>query len=55
MDEEPARQPYEPPQVRRVKLEADELAVSGCKSESVGGSEVVCRRGVVIVNRTLGS
>jgi hypothetical protein len=53
--EPPSREGYEPPQVRKVTLEADELAVAGCKSESVGGSDVVCRRGAVIVNRTLGS
>jgi hypothetical protein len=51
----PEREPYEPPQIRRVKLEADELAVAGCKSESVGGNPNLCRRGAVIVNRTIGS
>ena len=51
----PRREPYEPPQVRRVKLEADELAVAGCKSQSVGGNPFLCLRGAVIVNRTIGS
>jgi hypothetical protein len=49
------RAPYEPPRVRKVKLAADELAVSGCKSQSVGGSTVVCRRGTVVTNRNIGS
>jgi hypothetical protein len=51
----PAREPYEPPRIRKIKLVPDELAVTGCKSTPVGGSPVVCRRGMVIVNRTIGS
>jgi hypothetical protein len=49
----PARQPYEPPRVRRVKLVPDEVAVAGCKSNMVGAQ--VCRRGGVLVNRFRGS
>ncbi len=50
-----AKQPYEPPRIRRVQLVADELAVTGCKSTPVGGNPNVCRRGGVLVNRTIGS
>ncbi|HEY7515872.1 MAG TPA: hypothetical protein VIC87_15395 [Vicinamibacteria bacterium] len=49
------KEPYEAPRVRKIKLVPDELAVTGCKSIPVGGSSVVCRRGAVIVNRTIGS
>ncbi len=50
-----AREPYEPPKVRKVKLAGDELAVAGCKSTPVGGSRNVCRRGGVVTNRSIGS
>lgn len=50
-----AREPYEPPRVRKIKLVPDELAVTGCKSTPVGGSQILCRRGAVIVSRTIGS
>jgi hypothetical protein len=49
------KEPYEAPRVRKIKLVPDELAVTGCKSIPVGGSTVVCRRGAVIVSRTIGS
>jgi hypothetical protein len=49
------REAYETPRVRRIRLVADELAVAGCKSTPVSGSRIVCRRGRVIVNRTIGS
>lgn len=49
------KEPYEPPRIRKVRLAADELAVTGCKSTPVGGNPNVCRRGVVLVNRTIGS
>jgi hypothetical protein len=49
------KQPYEAPRVRRVELVADEMAVTGCKSISVGGNPNLCRRGSVLVNRTIGS
>ena len=56
MDDKPSpREPYEAPQVRRVKLEADEMAVAGCKTQAVGGNQNLCLRGAVIVNRTIGS
>ena len=51
----PAREPYEPPRLRKVKLAGDELAVSGCKATSVGGSPIICRRGGVVTNRNIGS
>lgn len=51
----PAKEPYEPPRIRRVTLVADELAVTGCKSTPVGGNPNICRRGGVLVNRTIGS
>jgi hypothetical protein len=50
-----AKEPYEAPRVRKVKLAGDELAVSGCKSQAVGGSRSVCRRGGVVTNRDIGS
>jgi hypothetical protein len=50
-----AKEPYEAPRVRKIRLVPDELAVTGCKSTPVGGSSFVCRRGAVIVNRTIGS
>jgi hypothetical protein len=34
MDAPPPRQPYEPPDVARVKLAADELAVASCKTRT---------------------
>ena len=49
------KEPYEPPRVRKIKLVPDELAVTGCKSTPVGGNQLVCRRGAVLVNRTIGS
>ena len=49
----PAKLPYEPPRIRKVKLAADELAVAGCKSQMVGTE--VCLRGGVLVNRFRGS
>ena len=32
----PARTPYEPPKVFRIRIAGDELAVAGCKSSTVG-------------------
>jgi hypothetical protein len=49
------KEPYEAPRIRRVELVADEMAVTGCKSTPVGGNPNVCRRGAVLVNRTIGS
>jgi hypothetical protein len=49
----PAKLPYEPPRIRKVKLAPDELAVAGCKSQMVGTE--VCLRGGVLVNRFRGS
>jgi len=50
-----SREAYEKPRIRKIRLVADELAVAGCKATPVGGSRVICRRGRVIVNRTIGS
>ncbi len=49
------KEPYEAPRLRRVELVAEEMAVTGCKSTPVGGNPNVCRRGAVLVNRTIGS
>ena len=47
------REPYEPPGIRKVKLVADEVAVTGCKSNMVTPS--VCRNGAQLVNFSRGS
>jgi hypothetical protein len=49
----PPRQPYEPPLVRKVKLVPGEVAVAGCKSVRIINN--VCKRGVQIISRTIGS
>jgi hypothetical protein len=49
----PAREPYEPPRIRRVKLVAGEVAVASCKSVRIANN--VCRRGAVVTNKTIGS
>lgn len=49
----PARQPYEPPVVRKVKLVAGEVAVAGCKSVRITAN--LCRRGTQLFVRTIGS
>jgi hypothetical protein len=49
----PSRQPYEPPLIRKVKLVPGEVAVAGCKSVRIAPN--VCRRGVQIIARTIGS
>jgi hypothetical protein len=48
-----AKEPYEPPVVRKVKLVPDEVAVTGCKSNMV--TTTICRNGSVLVNFNRGS
>jgi hypothetical protein len=48
-----AKEPYEPPRIRKIKLVPDELAVTGCKSVIVGTN--VCRIGGRFVNFSRGS
>jgi len=56
MADKPAREPYEPPRIVRVKLVADEMAAGNCKSVRVGGpGSLVCNNTGVFVNRQIGS
>ena len=48
-----AREAYEPPLIRKVKLVAGEIAVAGCKSTQVLPN--TCRRGTQLFIRTIGS
>ena len=48
-----AREAYEAPLIRKVKLVAGEIAVAGCKSNQVFVN--VCRRGTQLFARTIGS
>jgi len=50
---EPKKQTYEPPAIRKVKLVPDEMAVTHCKSVQIAPD--VCRRGVIVTNKTIGS
>jgi hypothetical protein len=52
-DRRPARKPYEPPVVRKVKLVPGEVAVAGCKSVRVATD--LCRRGTQLFVKTLAS
>jgi len=53
-ERENRKQAYVPPQVRKVKLVPDELAVAGCKSNMI--TPTLCRRGPgQIVSRFRGS
>jgi hypothetical protein len=48
-----AREAYEPPLIRKVKLVPGEIAVAGCKSSQVAPN--TCRRGTQLFIRTIGS
>ena len=48
-----AREVYEPPLIRKVKLVAGEIAVAGCKSTQVAPN--TCRRGTQFFNKAIGS
>jgi hypothetical protein len=48
-----AREAYEPPLIRKVKLVSGEIAVAGCKSTQVAPN--LCRRGTQLFIRTIGS
>jgi len=47
------REPYEPPQIRRIKIIPEELAAAGCKRIMITPN--VCRVGVRLINRLRGS
>lgn len=47
------KEEYETPQIYRIKLAPDELAVTGCKAS--GPSPGVCNNGGVLVNKEFGS
>ena len=47
------RQPYEPPQIRKITIVPEELAAAACKKVRV--SNTVCRVGGKLVNKTIGS
>jgi hypothetical protein len=55
MPDKPPRESYEPPRILRVKLVADEIAVTNCKSTQVAPGVLVCRNGGVFTNKTIGS
>jgi len=44
MEQRPARLPYEPPEIQKIVLARDELAVTGCKTNSSGGPTTGCFR-----------
>ena len=44
MDKPAAKEPYEPPDVLRVKLVSDELAAIGCKTLTGAGPASTCLR-----------
>jgi hypothetical protein len=48
MSEKPRREPYQPPQVLRVKLVQGEMAVTGCKqrAQATGPAFPGCRAGI---------
>lgn len=46
------REPYMAPTIRRIRLAADELAATACKSVKVGS---FCNKGGTLVNKTIGS
>ena len=48
-----AREAYEPPLIRKVKLVPGEMAVAGCKSTQI--TPTLCRRGTQLFIRTIGS
>jgi hypothetical protein len=53
---EKLKEAYEPPEIQRVKLVRDELAVAACKTaSSSGGPATGCLRGVAGPCRTAGS
>jgi hypothetical protein len=47
------KEPYEPPEVTRIRLTGDEIAVTGCKAVMVGAD--VCRNGSHLINKNQGS
>jgi hypothetical protein len=47
------KEPYEPPEVIRIRLFAEEMASGACKSIMVG--TLVCQRGGILFNVTQGS
>jgi hypothetical protein len=56
MEPDKEREPYEPPEVVKVKLVRDELAVVGCKTRgAVTGPVVGCVRGLAGGCRSAGS
>jgi hypothetical protein len=48
-----SRQPYEPPEIRRIKVVPEELAAAACKKVRISNN--VCRVGGKLVNKTIGS
>lgn len=42
----PAKEAYEPPEIVRVQLVRDELAVTGCKTNTSAGPTTGCRGGL---------
>jgi hypothetical protein len=53
---ENAREPYEPPEILKVTLVRDELAVTGCKTRGTTTGPVVgCVRGLAGGCRSAGS
>jgi hypothetical protein len=53
MNKSVAKEPYEPPRIRKVKLVAGELAVAHCKSVQVAPN--VCKKGIGLFAKTIGS
>lgn len=53
MNKSVAKEPYEPPRIRKVKLAAGELAVAHCKSTQIAPN--VCKKGISIFAKSIGS
>jgi hypothetical protein len=47
------RQPYEPPQLRKITIVPEELAAAACKKVRISNN--VCRVGGKLVNKAIGS
>ena len=47
------RQPYEPPQIRKIKIVPEELAAAACKKTMV--ISTICNKSGKLINRLQGS
>jgi len=47
------RQPYEPPEIRKIKIVPEEIAAAACKKTQIGPN--TCRVGSKLINKQIGS